>query len=64
MSMIAITPMMIRTNCNTATDTPTAIGIIVLSVLGTNGGVDGESGWSVLANGGVDEEAGWSVLDV
>ncbi len=56
------TPMMMRTNA--PMDTPTTIGIIVLSVLGTNGAVDGESGWSVLANGGVDEEAGWSVLDV
>ena len=46
MSMIAITPMMIRTN--TAMDTPTAIGIMVLSVMGTNGPVVGKFGWSVL----------------
>ena len=46
MSIIATTPMMIRTN--TAMDTPTAIGIIVLSVMGTNGTVVGEFGWSVL----------------
>ncbi len=41
------TPMMIRTN--TAMDTPTAIGMIALSVPDANGpGVDGRIGWSVL----------------
>ena len=46
MRMITITPMMIRTN--TAMDTPTAIGIMVLAGVGTNGLVVGVDGWSEL----------------